>query len=72
MDTTFLIDLITNTGPMAVIAIFFIWQDSRRDKRNAELRDKLEEYIRTELQNLIRENKRVMEELADQIKSSKR
>ena len=60
-----LMHVLTQAGPMAAIVFFFVWRDSKTDARNAASRDEANKYIRSKLEELVRENQQLIREHND-------
>jgi hypothetical protein len=58
----YLTDLIKTAGPHMALVIFFVWQSSIREARQAQKIDELEKYIRTELKAIIERDHKVIGE----------
>jgi len=47
------IDILKNVGPLVAIIIFFVWRDWQRELRDSKRVEKLEEYQKETLKNLV-------------------
>lgn len=56
---TFL-DIIQHAGPTVAITAIFVWQSVLRENRMAKRLDKVEDYIRNEYADIVRENTQAM------------
>lgn len=65
----YLIELIKTAGPHMALVMFFVWQGSIREARQAAKIDELEKYIRTELKSIIDTNHKIITDNTIELRS---
>jgi len=62
------IDILKNVGPLVAIIIFFVWRDWQRELRDSKRVEKLEEYQKETLKNLVEKSTTALAQSSESLK----